>query len=271
MGPTNIALVKLFRADQQLRAAQQRLDSTTRSVRIQERRVNDTAEKLRSAQQRLREQQSQAAQLELDLKSRDEHIEKLRRQQQDTRSNREYQAFLVEINTAKVDRGKVEDQTIKAMEAVEQEQAHVKELQTMLETEQAKLADLKQEISGKTTELQADVERLQPMRDEAASAVSVKARHLFERLSERYEGEAMAALAKPNSRREEYVCTACNMSLVPDIYNRLHARDEPVLCPSCQRLLYIPADLPVETAVHVKKTPKPRGQAESTSGVQAET
>ena len=38
MGPTNIALVKLFQADQQLREAQARLDSVTRNARIQERK-----------------------------------------------------------------------------------------------------------------------------------------------------------------------------------------------------------------------------------------
>ena len=54
MGPTNIALVQLYGADQELRAAQSRLDETTRSVRIQKRRVADIAEKLaESASERI--------------------------------------------------------------------------------------------------------------------------------------------------------------------------------------------------------------------------
>ena len=61
MGPTNVALVKLFQADQQLRAAQERLDAATKNVRIQERRTNDLAEKIRQAQAALKEQQSHAA------------------------------------------------------------------------------------------------------------------------------------------------------------------------------------------------------------------
>jgi hypothetical protein len=46
------------------------------------------------------------------------------------------------------------------------------------------------------------------------------------------------------------------MELVTDIYNKLHSRDELVFCPSCRRILYIPEDLPPETAVNKKKTPK---------------
>src|SRR5215212_3686923 len=82
MGPTNVALVKLFQADQQLREAQGRLEAATKNVRVQERRTNDLATRIQQAQQALREQQSKAANQELDLKSRDAHIEKLRSQQQ---------------------------------------------------------------------------------------------------------------------------------------------------------------------------------------------
>ena len=39
MGPTNIALVKLFRIDQDLREAQEKYDSASKSVRLLERRV----------------------------------------------------------------------------------------------------------------------------------------------------------------------------------------------------------------------------------------
>jgi predicted nucleic acid-binding Zn-ribbon protein len=110
MGPTNVALVKLFQADQQLREAQQRLEAATKNVRVQERRTNDLAARIQQATQALREQQSKSANQELDLKTRDAHIEKLRTQQQNAKNNKEYQAFLIEINTAKVDKGKVEDE-----------------------------------------------------------------------------------------------------------------------------------------------------------------
>ena len=36
MGPTNLALVKLFQADQKLRVQQERLDAATKNVRVQE-------------------------------------------------------------------------------------------------------------------------------------------------------------------------------------------------------------------------------------------
>ena len=250
MGPTNIALVKLFQADQKLREAQGRLDAAGKNVRLQDRKVTDLNEKLKAAQTNLREQQSSAAQLELEVKSRDARIERLRSQQQVAKNNKEYQAFLVEINTEKVDRGKMEDELLKQMEAVEKLQGEVKEMTALAEVEQAKLATMRQQMGQTLDALQAEVDALRPARDEAAAAVPAKQRDAFERLAERYEGEAMSPLLKPDRRREEYACGSCNMDLVTDVYNKLHSRDELVFCPSCGRMLYIPEDLPPETAIN---------------------
>src|SRR5688572_12751595 len=213
MGPTNVALLKLFEADKQLRDAQERLDAAARNVRIQERRVADLAEKLKVAQHSLRDQQARAGQLDLDLRSRDAHIEKLRTQQQTARNNKEYQAFLVEINTGKVDRAKVEEEAVKVMEAVEKSKAEATALAAHVEAERAKLATMKEQINDTLHALQREVDALRPAREAAAAAVPPKGREAFERLAPRFDGEVMAAIDKPDRRREEYLCTACNMEL----------------------------------------------------------
>jgi len=261
MGPTNVALVKLFQADNNLRETQLRLEAVSRNVRIQQRKVSELAEKLRLAQSNLREQQSKSGTLDLDLKTRDAHIERLRAQQQNAKNNREYQAFLVEINTEKVDKGKSEEQLLQVMEQIEKFQAEVKELDQAHKAEQTKLGAMQTEINDRVAALQAEIDTLRPMRDAAAAAVPPSARNAFERLAERFDGEAMSALAKPNRRTEQYSCSACNMDLVTDIYNKLHTRDELVFCPSCHRILYIPDELPPELAVHkVKEKKEPKAK-----------
>lgn len=273
MGPTNIALVAYYRADQDLREVQALLAAATKDVRVQERKVADVAERQRLAAQNLKEQKSQAAQLELDLKTRDAHIEKLRGQQQQARNNKEYQAFLVEINTEKVDRNKVEDDTIKAMETVERLTTEAKTLADQVDTETARLKELRKQASGKVGELQKQIDAEQVKRDVAGKAVSAKPRDVFDRLAEKYDGEAMAALAKPDRRNEEYICSVCNMNQAVDVYNRLHSRDDLVFCPSCRRILYIPDDLPPEVAIKAKAKPKPvkeKGPARPRAAAKAE-
>jgi predicted nucleic acid-binding Zn-ribbon protein len=259
MGPTNVALVKLFQADQALREAQARLDSTTRNVRIQERRLADLQERLTLAQSKLKEAQAKSASLELDIKSRDAQIEKLRAQQSTTHSAKEYQTFLVEINTQKADKTRIEEEALKSMEVTEKATAEAKELQTLVDAESAKAQQMRAEINDKTKSLQEEIDSLKAPREEAANAVPAKAREMFEKLADRYEGEAMAKLERPDRRREEYLCSACNMALVADVYNKLHSRDEMVYCTSCRRILYIPDELPVEAAVNKRKPQKSKG------------
>ncbi len=246
MGPTNIALVKLFRADQNLRTAQERYDNAARSVRILQHKVTDLSGKLTALQQTLREQQTAAANLDLDLKMREAHIEKLRAQQQQAKTNKEYQVFLTEINTEKVDRNKIEDDAIRSLEVVERTQGEVKTLHGQLDEEQKKLTEIKAQLGGKLSELQTEIDQLKPAREDAYNAVPPRARKEFERLAERFEGEAMSALEKPDRRHEEYVCGACL-----------------VTCPSCGRMLYIPEELPPEVAVNkAKEIKEPRPKKE---------
>ncbi|MGE5610132.1 MAG: zinc ribbon domain-containing protein [Bacillota bacterium] len=264
MGPTNVALLQLFRADQDLRAAQGSLESASKSVRIQERRIADLSEKLKLAQSQLQEHQGKAAQLELDVKARETRIERLRQQQQTAQSHKQYQTFLTEINTEKIDRAKVEEELLKVMEVVEKIQPEVNDLTSQMDAEQKKCEQIKHELADKLAELKAEVDRKQAVRDEAAKSVPAKALDTFDRIAERWDGEAMAAIGKPDRRREEYVCMACNMALVPDMYNRLHSRDEMVFCPNCQRLMYIPDSLPPEMAINKhKERRETRGKAES--------
>jgi predicted nucleic acid-binding Zn-ribbon protein len=258
MGPTNIALVKLFQVDQKLREAQGRLDATTKNVRVQERRVKDLTDRIAASTARLKERQAHSGVLDSDLKTRDAHIEKLRGQQQQAKNNKEYQAFLVEINTGKVDRNKIEEDALKVLTEIETIQAELKDMTTQVEGEKSKLATMQTQITDKTAALKAEIDAIKPERDEAASKISPKARDAFNRLADRFDGEAMSPLIKPDRRREEYSCSACMMDLVRDVYNKLHSRDELVFCPSCQRILYIPDELPPEMAVHKPKERKER-------------
>lgn len=252
MGPTNVALVKLFQADQQLRAARERLDAAAKNVRVQERRVNDLAAKLAASQKSHKELQAKAGNLDLDLKTRDAHIEKLRTQQQTAKNNKEYQAFLIEINTAKVDKTKVEEEAMRVMEQVDKAGAEATTISTQLEAERKRLTELAAQIDDTLKALQAEVDALMPARQEAAAALPPKVLAEFDRLADRFDGEALSALARPDRRREEYLCTSCNMDLVTDVYNKLHSRDELVFCPSCRRMLFIPEDLPVQAAINTK-------------------
>ncbi len=258
MGPTNVALVKLYQSETELREAQRRLDAVTKNVRLQQRKVDDLTARQQTAHSDLQKLQAKNAELMLEIQSREEKIEALRGQQQQAQTNREYQAFLVQINTFKVDKGKVEEDSLKLMEQIEALGKESETLIAQLATESAKFQEMKTSIDQRVQEMSAAVEALRPARDAAAAAVPERAKVVFDRLADRYEGEAMEPIDKPHPKREEYIATICNIDLTVDVYNRLHTRDELLFCPSCGRIMFIPEDLVPEKAVHKPKEKKPR-------------
>jgi uncharacterized protein len=256
VGPTTVALLEYFRADRAYQLARQKLDAATRSVRIQEGKVNQLAAEHAAAHKTALETEAKAKDLELQVKSRDERIELLRSRQGNATNPKEYQALLVEINTQKLDKGKSEEQALALLEQLETQQKTAAELKSRVDAETAKLGTMRAEIDDKVREISAEVEAAKGPRDEVGKHVPPAAIAFYGRMADRFEGEAMAAIEKPDPRDIEYLCTGCNTYLVANIYNRLMSpRDEIVTCPSCQRILYVPEDLTPEMALS-KKTPK---------------
>ncbi|HEX8324203.1 MAG TPA: C4-type zinc ribbon domain-containing protein, partial [Tepidisphaeraceae bacterium] len=256
MGPINLALVKLFFADTQLREAQSRLEAATKNVRLQQNKVADLNARRTTAKTDHQHLQARSGELNLEIKSREEKIEHLREQQNGAQTNREYQALLVQINSLKVDRAKFEEEALGVMETLEKRAAEVQTLTGLQETEQTKLDAMSGQIDERVKNLKAEIKSLQPARDEAAADVPERAMVVYNRLAERYEGEAMEAIDKPHPKREEYIAMTCNIDLTVDMYNRLHSRDDLSFCPQCGRILYIPEELTVEKAVHKPKAKK---------------
>jgi predicted nucleic acid-binding Zn-ribbon protein len=261
MGPTNQRLLHLYNADRDLRQAEDNLDRATRGVRVQKKRAELALASLQETHMSLQRLKAKQMELEGDLKARDEHMEHLRLQQQEASNPRQYQALLQQLNTQKAEQSRIEEEglsqtdQIKALETQEVEQRD----QANAEAETAR--QLESEIEDKTKELQAVIDDLAPKRQAAASEVKSDLLTTYERLADNYEGEALAPIGHIEGKEERYYCTACNMELVVDVYNRLKLRDEVATCPGCGRILYIPEELTPEMAIRQKKTAKRASRA----------
>lgn len=256
MGPTYQAVMSFIQADGAYRGALARLSAATRSLRQQQQKVDGLASELASASKLALELAARAAELESDVKSREEHIQKLRDRQMNLSNAREYQAILVDINTQKVDKAKVEEQALTAIDASEKQKALVADLTARHEMEARKLNEIASHIDDEVKQLQAEVDTCKGPRDEAAAKVSSTIIANYVRMADLYDGEGAAAIERPSARDEEYLCTGCNTYLVADVYNRIRTiRDDVVYCRSCGRILYIPEELTADKALNKKKPP----------------
>ena len=125
------------------------------------------------------------------------------------------------------------------MQAIDTHKQELAQHEQAESTEAERLEELSTQLEQAHQSLGGRLDELQGRRRDAAAAVDHKTITLFDRLSERYDGEVLAEVERPNPRRDEFLCAGCHMSLRAEVANTLKSRDEIVTCKSCGRILFI--------------------------------
>lgn len=239
MGPVLHGLIKLQRVENRLRAVKTKLNRYRRSVLFQENQLRTLQSGLESRQEEIKQTKMHVDRLELELKSRDEHINKLRNQLNLARTNKEYSATLTELNTAKADDSKIENQVLELMKNMDSDQADCEQIKKQIEEQKVKLEEVRKENESKSAECEKEISEIQAEWDQAAKGIPAPQLAIFKRLAETYDGEAMAELDRANENAESFTCGGCFMGIPAETVNVLSATDEIIRCTSCTRILYL--------------------------------
>ncbi|MBC8378420.1 MAG: hypothetical protein H8E62_04525 [Planctomycetes bacterium] len=240
MGPVLLGLIKLQRVENRLRAVKTKLTRSRRSVIFQENQLRTLQSGIEAKLGEIKLTKIQVDRLELELKSRDEHIEKLRGHLNLARTNKEYSALLTELNTAKADDSKLETQVLELMKNVEIDEASCAELKNQIEEQKVKLEEIRKEAEAKSSAFQKEIDEIQTEWDTVAKEVTNKnALAIFERVAETYDGEAMAEVEGVEESSSSFSCGGCFMGIPAEVVNILSSHDEIVRCSNCTRILYL--------------------------------
>ena len=165
-----------------------------------------------------------ADELDLMLKTNREKVEKYRNDLNAARTNKEYAAILTQINSQKAQDAKLEEMELALMSEIEELQTKLAQLEETATHETEKLETIKASCKDDIEKLDKMIASLTEKRDEAAKDVDPDILKVFERLSERFDGEAMAAIEisgrKPNFT---FSCTGCYMNLNAEHVNALRS------------------------------------------------
>lgn len=241
MGATLDALQRLQEIEVQLAEVQGRIDRKHRAVHRQEERIAQIDADIQSRQDTLRREQMDSDRLELDMKSRDAAIGKLRSALNEAKTNKEYSAILTQLNTDKADNGKIEERVIAMMTELDAKRKAIEEIRAAREKEIARRDELLAEARAIEDQSRDRLNDLRGQRAAAATAVPEKALDLFTRVAAKNDGQALARVIRTHPKRAEYACDGCNMAITIEQVNAVMSRDEAVLCNSCRRILYMPS------------------------------
>ncbi len=239
MGATLESLHALQDLELQITDIRRQLAAKERSVTRQAAKVREAENALASEREELRRVQMEQDELDVDLKARDANVTKLRDMLNSVRTNKEYAAVLSQLNNEKADKSRLESRAFELLENVEAKKRTFAEHEQAVQQEARRLATLETQLAQAKASFADRLSGLEGERDKAAEQLEAKALELFNRISERYEGEVMARVIQVHPRRQEYLCEGCNMGLAAERANLLMTRDEVITCDNCGRILYM--------------------------------
>lgn len=239
MGAKLQSVLALHEIEQQICDIRRRIARKEKTVATQSQKLDTARQALQAEHEQIKRAQVHFNEQDHELKGRTGNLEKLREQLNSVRTNKEYAAGLSQLNNEKADVAKLELQALQSMEDVEKRKKLYAEHESASKAEAVKLEHLKSDLEQTRATYAARLKALEDQRKLAVANVEADVVKMFDRLSSKYDGEALAEVSKPNPRREEYNCGGCFMSLAPEVVNQLKTRDEIQTCKSCGRILVV--------------------------------
>jgi uncharacterized protein len=201
-----------------LQAIRESQEQTTAAVETQRTRLLAVRKELRSREKDLEQNASEKTKRETKL--------------YEVKTNKEYSAVLAEIETLKVEKGRVEEEILALMETQERMTREIADAEVRLkrQTEEARVqqAAATEELHA----LEADVAVVRAERDSLARDIPRDSMVQYTRLLKGRGGLAVAVVGANG------ICTGCRLSLTPQRFNELRQSSLILTCEGCGRILF---------------------------------
>ncbi|MCP4607308.1 MAG: hypothetical protein GY845_01155 [Planctomycetes bacterium] len=239
MGPVLNGLIKLQSVENRLRIEKAKLTRCRRNVVIHENQIRSLQNALEAKKEEVLLSKVQFDRLELELKTRDESIAKLRASLNSAKTNKEYSAVLTQLNTTKADNSKIETQSLELLKSIETDESECNEIQGQIDEQKKHLEERRTEAEVLAGKCQVEIDKIQAEWDEVAKDIPDKPLEIFKRVTETYDGQAVALIEQQGGKKGAYSCDGCFMGLTAECVNLLMTKDDIIRCPNCTRILVL--------------------------------
>lgn len=146
------------------------------------------------------------------------------------KTNKEYQAAIKEIASAKKQNREREDRILQAMERIEALTQKKTQLEKEFADKEASYRERSRELEKQEAVLRQQIAEVNARRPAVLAEIDVKILRQYEFIRRRHPDAAVAVV--------KGVCNGCHMNVPPQLYNEILRSQEMKNCPSCHRLIY---------------------------------
>lgn len=245
-------LLAVFRVDQQIQGLQTRLRGAERYLAEQTRQLASLGTEKDALETQLRQLRASESNAEGESQRIATHIDDLREKMNNATSNKEYKAFLAEVNNLKEIRSTHDEQAIEFLEQIEALTGKLDEVNASVEEREKVRGVAEQERQGRSDEIAEKLAELKSKREELVADVPKDAMAIYEELVETRGEDAMAPLEIVDKKRHEYVCGSSMMTVPVEIAASL-IQGKLTISPNDGCILYLTPEAEEELSGMFKK------------------
>lgn len=230
--------------DREQRALCAGLDAAARRLLAQKKKADQLEQEEKELHTLALHHKAQARNHEVTAQGFGERIATLREKMNEAKNNNAYQALLVEVSIIEKEKNTAEEASLDSTGKAETADARTKEATARVADHRKILVAAAQEVATARDEINARLIEVRAKRDAAGALLPAKVLELCQKLADRLDGDAVCLVSETSRKFHEYSCEGCSMKVPRQMVNALLNQPEtPCTCPSCGRLLAMPADL----------------------------
>jgi len=213
-------------------------DLEEKPAHLEEIRIGYEAKKagLKSLEDKFKIIQVDRKSKELELLSKEGDIAKSNVQLLQLKTNKEYQAKLLEIENIKADKSLIEEKILMLYDDGDKVAAEIEKEKKFLVEEENKYLEEKKQVENIVRDIEEKLKILEMKRSQAAAEIDKNSLSRYERILTNKKGLAIVPV-KGNS------CGGCFMNVPDQVINEIRMHDRLLNCEMCARILYLEDDL----------------------------
>jgi predicted nucleic acid-binding Zn-ribbon protein len=227
-------LIELQKTDTNIRRLKKQIDTAEQRRAEIEQEFEQHASSIREIQGRRDKLQTERADLEKQIVDNKTYLERADRNLKHAQNQKEYETAMREMDALQKQIAAFETQTVEKMTAIEDVEKELEERADEINTIDSKRAEALKAFDAELKVNRTEFESETQNRETVFATLPVQLASVYNRLAQRSrDGIAVAEVVNGS-------CSACFMSLRPQMQVEVRKGQQIITCESCTRILYIP-------------------------------
>jgi predicted nucleic acid-binding Zn-ribbon protein len=226
-------LLDVQKVDQRIRSLRKDIDTLPEETARRQKTLDQKAAALTEREKGQQEAELRGRSIDLATRQADEELKKLEARLNLVKNNAEYQATLLQIESVRRERDRLQEEGFAILDRIETLQAEVAEARRLVQAETAVFEGFSAEARKLRAERESAIAEVMKGRAVLLEGIPRELMERYDTLFRTREGLAVCAV-------EAQVCQGCYTNVTMNDIARLKGGSSVVGCGSCNRILYLP-------------------------------